>query len=159
MGQILGPFGVKGWVKCKVFTETLESLESYPMWMISQASGDRELRVEGFEVHPPHIIAKLQGVEDRDRAFELRGAEIGIPRSALPPPNEGEWYWADLLGLEVINVQGELLGRVEDLLETGAHDVLVVRGDVERLIPFVSPILIEVSLPEGRIQVDWGLDY
>lgn len=159
MGRVLGPFGVRGWVKCRVFTETLESLQEHPVWTMSHASGEQQMRVEGFEVHPPHILAKLSGVEDRDAAFALQGAEIKVARQALPEPLEGEWYWADLIGLEVINLQGESLGHVRDLLETGAHDVLVVIKERERLIPFVTPILHKVSLTEERIQVDWGLDY
>ena len=159
MGRILGPFGVRGWVKIRTFTETLDGLVAHPVWQLGTGDQWRDVSVEDTEVHSAQLVAKLKGVDDRDQAFALRGTEIAVNRDALPLLDEDEFYWADLIGLDVVNLQGEALGKVESLLETGANDVLVVRGDVERLLPYVDAIVREVSLAEGRILVDWGLDY
>lgn len=159
MGRVLGPFGVRGWVKLKTFTENLENLAGYPTWWVTVAGNEKPMRLEDVEIHSSHMVAKLAGVDDRDQAFALRGAEVSIPREALPPAEEGEFYWADLVGLDVVNLQGEHLGQVIDLLETGANDVLVVKGDRERLLPYVDAIVLEVNLAESKIRVDWGLDY
>ena len=117
------------------------------------------MQLDEVEIHASHMVAKLAGVDDRDQAFALRGADISIPRDALPPVAEGEFYWADLVGLDVVNLQGEHLGQIDDLLETGANDVLVVKGDRERLLPYVDAIVLEVNLVDRMIRVDWGLDY
>lgn len=160
MGRVLGPFGVRGWVKLKTFTENLDNLAGYTTWWVTVAGVERPMQLEGVEVHASHMVAKLAGVDDRDQAFALRGAEISIPREALPPAEDGEFYWADLIGLDVVNLQGEHLGQVEDLLETGANDVLVVKGDdKQRLLPYVDAIVLEVNLTDHVIRVDWGLDY
>jgi 16S rRNA processing protein RimM len=159
MGRVVGPFGVRGWVKLKTFTENLENLAGYPTWWVTVAGIEKPTQVDAVEIHASHIVAKLAGVEDRDQALALRGADISIPREALPPVEEGEFYWADLVGLDVVNIQGEYLGQVKDLLETGANDVLVVKGDKERLLPYVDAIVLEVNLAEKLIRVDWGLDY
>jgi len=159
MGRVLGPFGVRGWVKLKTFTENLENLAGYPTWWVNVSGVEKPMQLDEVEIHASHMVAKLSGVDDRDQAFALRGAEISIPREALPPAEEGEFYWADLVGLDVVNLQGEHLGQVEELLETGANDVLVVKGDKERLLPYVDAIVLEVNLAEKKIRVDWGLDY
>jgi 16S rRNA processing protein RimM len=104
-------------------------------------------------------VAQLLGCEDRDAATALRGKEVAVPRAALPAAKENEFYWADLFGLKVVNVVGEELGVVVRIFETGANDVLVVRGERERLIPFVAAVIQKVDLASGIIRVDWGADY
>jgi 16S rRNA processing protein RimM len=104
--------------------------------------------------------AKLAGINDRDAAFALKGATVCVNREDFPEPDEDEFYWIDLIGLNVINQQNESLGVVKDLMETGANDVLVVKqDDTERLIPFVAQYVINVDLASKQIVVDWGLDY
>jgi 16S rRNA processing protein RimM len=99
-------------------------------------------------------------VNDRNAAEALQGYEIAVPRAELPPAEEDEYYWDDIIGLEVVNLAGESLGKVAGLLETGAHDILkVAAGEVERLIPFTDPIVREVDTGAGRIVVDWGKDW
>ena len=121
----------------------------------------RAYTLEDGSVHSKGVAAKLEGVLDRDQAALMRGLTIAIERAELPPPEEGEYYWTDLIGLSVVNTQGETLGVVSELLATGAaNDVLVVRQDkTERLIPFVGAYVLEVDLPGKTIRVDWGLDY
>ena len=169
MGRITVPFGVKGWVKIHPFTETPASLLAYPKWWIGTDSEWRELQVEKAEVHGESVAAKLAGCDDREAAALYRGRQIAIPREAFPAAGENEFYWADLIGLRVVNEQNEDFGKVVEVFKTGANEVLVVRqtnasnasgpGDKERLIPFLESVVKAVDLAEGVIRVDWGLDY
>lgn len=159
MGRINAPFGVKGWVKIKPFTETLDALLDYPDWQIGKGNQWRDVSVEDAAVQGDFIVAKLPGCDDRDAAFALRGQEIAVDREELPDTETGEYYWEDLIGLTVVNREGVELGKVSKLLETGANDVLVVKGEKEILIPFVEVYVLTVDLAQGRIEVDWGLDY
>lgn len=161
MGHFGAPFGVKGWVKVHPYTESLEALLGYPEWWLGREGRDdwRRVRVAEAACHGKALIARLEGCSDRDAAADLRGLQLGLRREQLPREKPGEYYWADLEGLEVVNLQGHALGPVTGLLETGASPVLAVKGERERLIPFVSPVVREVDLEAGRIVVDWGLDY
>jgi 16S rRNA processing protein RimM len=159
MGRINAPFGIQGWVKIQPFTETLDALLDYPDWQIGKGNQWRDVEVEEASVHGEFIVAKLAGCDDRDAAFALRGQEIAVDREELPDTGEGEYYWEDLIGLTVVNREGVELGKVSSLMETGAHDVLVVKGEKEILIPFVEVYVLNVDLAQGRIEVDWGLDY
>ena len=107
-----------------------------------------------------HIVATVPGVSDRDAAEALRGTEILVPREALPPPAPGEYYWVDLEGLRVVTVEGVALGEVSHLLSTGANDVMVVRGERERMLPFVQPDYVKsVDFESGTITVDWDPEF
>jgi 16S rRNA processing protein RimM len=110
-------------------------------------------------VHGKCVVAKLERCDEREAAAAMTGLEVAVPRSQLPLSAEGEYYWADLVGLEVRNLQRQTLGRVVSLLETGANQVLVVTGDRERLIPFVSAVVVTVDRARGEMVVDWGLDF
>ena len=105
------------------------------------------------------MSAKLEGVDDRNAAELLRGLDVAVTREDLGEAEEGEFYWVDLVGLAVVNLQGEALGQVEDLLRTGGSDVLVVRGERERLIPFVADYVKSVDREARRITVDWEAGY
>jgi 16S rRNA processing protein RimM len=159
MGRINAPFGVKGWIKIKPFTETLDALLDYPEWQIGNGNQWRKADLEDATLHGDFIVAKLADCNDRDAAFALQGQEIAVNREELPDTDEGEYYWEDLIGLTVVNREGVELGKVSSLMETGAHDVLVVKGEKEFLIPFVEVYVLNVDLAQGRIEVDWGLDY
>lgn len=159
MGRIAAPYAVKGWVKVQPYTEYLDSLLDYPVWHLGKAGGWREYTVLEARVHGAALIASLDGVTDRERAQVLAGMEIAVPRAEMPEAEEGEYYWDELIGLRVVNLAGEDLGRVEGLLETGAHDVMRVLGERERLIPFTGPIVRNVDVAAGLIEVDWGSDY
>ena len=106
------------------------------------------------------VIARLVGCDDRDVALALKGSDVAVARSALPPPRDGDFYWADLVGLKVVNIQGELIGEVTGLLATGANDVLrVVSAETERLVPYVAHVIRDVDLVGREIRVEWGLDW
>jgi 16S rRNA processing protein RimM len=145
------------------YTEPREGIVDYPDWYLARDARTARYRVIEGGPHGKTVIARLEGVEDRDAAEGLIGAEIAVPRDALPEPGPGEYYWADLIGLAVVNREGLALGRVERLMETGAHDVLVLRGpetDEERLVPFaVGRTVDTVDLDAGVIRVDWQPDY
>ncbi len=159
MGRIVGAFGVQGWVKVKPFTQSPENLGRYGRWWIAAQAGWREAEVLGFDVHGKGPVARLEGVADRTAAEGLRGADIAVTRETLGEAEEGTLYWADLVGLEVVDERGAALGRVEGLFETGASAVMVVKGERERLIPFVPDYVLAVDRGAGRITVDWKPDY
>ena len=118
------------------------------------------LRVVQAREHGSSVVAGVDGIEGRDAAQALRGARVYVSRASFPTPDPDEFYWVDLIGLAVVNRQGESLGVVEGLLETGAHDVLRVRrGEDELLIPFVAAYVDRVDLQARTVSVDWGLDY
>jgi 16S rRNA processing protein RimM len=159
MGRILGPFGIQGWVKLKTFTESPDGLAGHPSWWVRTKSGWRSAVLEEFKVRPAAVSAKLQGVDDRNAAELLQGFDVAVTREELGEAKEGEFYWVDLVGLDVVNLQGEALGQVDELLRAGGSDVLVVRGERERLIPFIVDYVKSVDRKAGRITVDWEAGY
>jgi 16S rRNA processing protein RimM len=159
MGRIAGAYAVAGWVKLQVFTASVDSLLQHRRWWLRHGEGWEEREVQEAAVHGRGVVARLAGCADREAAAALRGAEVAVPRSALPDSGPGEYYCTDLLGLHVANQQGEELGAIVDLLETGGQQVLVVQGERERLIPFVGPVVQAVDLAQGKVVVDWGADF
>ena len=159
MGRVAGAFAVKGWIKLQVFTERPGGLLDYPVWWLDRSGEWTTAELEQGAVHGTALVAKLKGIEDREQAAALRGCQVAVPRAALPAGADGEYYWADLQGLRVANLQGEPLGVVAGLLKTGANQVLVVRGERERLIPFVDAVVKSVDLERGELVVDWGADF
>ena len=160
MGRVVGPYGVKGWVKIQPFTEHPENLCDYPMWWIGKSGQWQEQEILEAAVHGQTVVAQVSGVDSREAAALLKGSEIAVPRAALPATDENEYYWADLIGLEVVNEQEEVLGKVAGHLSTGAHDVMrVVDGETERLLPFVDAVIRNVDMKARRIRVDWGADW
>lgn len=160
LGTVSGVYGVKGWVRLDSATEPRERIFDYAPWLIGRGGGWVESALETGRRHGGGLIAKLAGVDDRDAAASLVGAEIAVPRSRLPEGGADEYYWVDLVGLEVVNAGGESFGRVERLLATGANDVLVVRNGRERLIPFLrGSVIRSVDLAAGRLEVDWDADF
>ncbi len=162
LGRIVGVFGVRGEVKLESWTEPRERIFDYQPWQLQSAPGEITTvdEVRGRK-QGKGLVAALPGVDDRDGAVAWVGADILVERSRLPAPAEGEYYWADLEGLEVVTLDGTALGRVSHLVATGANDVLVVRGaGRERLVPFVTEHYVrDVDLPAGRIVVDWDPDF
>jgi 16S rRNA processing protein RimM len=159
LGRIVGLFGVKGWVKVHSYTEPRQALLDYRDWLLGREGAWRRFELVEGRQHGKGIVARLQGIEDRDAAAELLGSDIGVDRDTLPEAEEGHYYWADLEGLTVLHKDGTELGTVAYLMATGANDVLVVDGPVERLIPFVpGTVILDVDLADGVIRVDWEWD-
>lgn len=160
IGRISGLYGVRGWVKVYSHTEPKENLLAYAPWLLRKGGEWREIQVLEGAIRGKGIIARLEGIEDRDEARRLMDTEIFIRRSQLPHPGEGEYYWADLIGLRVITAADIDLGRVEELMETGSNDVLVVKGERERLIPFIlGQVVIDVDREQGVMRVDWDPEF
>ncbi|HEY0337505.1 MAG TPA: ribosome maturation factor RimM [Burkholderiales bacterium] len=159
MGRITAPFGIKGWLKLRPLTAAPENLVAHTQWWIGNEANWRECRIEQAKVQSGSVVAKLAGCDDRDAAMVYRGLEVAVARAVLPQPGENEFYWADLIGLTVVNVDGIEFGAVCEVLETGANDVLVVQGERERLIPFTEQVVKQVDMAMRVIRVDWGVDY
>ena len=159
MGRITGLFGVRGWVKVYSYTQPREAVLNYDRWLLGRKDGWQEATVAEGQRHGKTIIARLDGYVDRDQAAGLVGADIGVPREAMPETESDQYYWSDLEGLRVLHRDGTELGKLAYLLETGAHDVMVVQGEQERLIPFVlDKVVLGVDLDKGEIEVDWDWD-
>jgi 16S rRNA processing protein RimM len=162
VGKISGAFGVKGWVKVYSFTEPRGNILEYSPLFLSRQGEWIEIEVSGGHLQGKGVVMGIANVTDRDQVQPLIGAELAIRKTQLEPAEEDEFYWADLIGLSVENLDGEVLGKVDHLLETGANDVLVVKAEKqsERLIPFVMEDIVKlVDLDKQLIRVDWSKDY
>jgi 16S rRNA processing protein RimM len=161
VGRFHGAFGVKGELKLESFTDPPERIFRYQPWTLRDAQG-RERACEGARGRATNkgVVATIPDIADRDAADALRGTEVRVARSTLPPPAPGEYYWVDLEGLRVVNLEGVSFGTVSHLFSTGANDVLVAQGDRERMIPFVEPDYIKaVDFDAGVVTVDWDADF
>lgn len=164
MGRIAAPYGVKGWVRVLPLTAERDTLLSYRQWWVwtSAGGGDwREHVVDEGKAHGSALLVHLAGVADREAAALLGGSEVGVPRMALPAPAENEYYWADLVGFDVVNRQGQSMGKVAEVEEFGAHPLLRVvdAQGMSRRIPFVDAHVDGVHPLARRVDVDWQLDY
>jgi 16S rRNA processing protein RimM len=160
VGKISGVFGVKGWVKVFSFTDIRENILNYSPWLLKKDSETRLVAVIDGKLQGKAVVAQLDGVNDRDRAASLMGWDIFITPDQLPKVAKGEYYWSDLIGLNVETDVGVQLGTVDGLLETGANDVLVVKGERERAIPFLQgKTIINIDLDAGKIVVDWDPEF
>ena len=159
VGHILGAQGLKGWVRVFSNTSPRDNIVHYSPWFIEQGDELKAVSVSGRS-QGKNVVAQLDGCDNRSSAEALTGCRILINPSQLPDLQDGDYYWSDLIGLQVESLQGEPLGMVGSMLETGADDVMVLNGDRERLIPFVmGEIVHEVDLERQRMVVDWSPDY
>lgn len=158
-GRIAGVLGVKGWVKIFSYTRPREAIIDYSPWQIKVGAHWREVVVEEGRAQGKGIVVKLTGVDDRDQASSLVGADIAVKIASLPPLKNGEYYWSQLLGLRVVNLAGDEFGKVSHLVETGANDVIVVQNGRERWLPVTAQVIREVDLVAGVIRVDWDADF
>ena len=160
VGKVGGLYGVRGWVRLWSFTDPPENLLGYREVELGQEGGWAPARLAEARPHGESLVGRFEGIADRDAAAALVGAELAVRREALPPAGEGEYYWSDLVGLEVVNRQGVSLGRIREMMATGANDVMVVEGERERLLPFLPGHFVdEVDLAGGRVLVDWDPDF
>ncbi len=171
LGRIGAAYGIKGWFHLHPFADDPEGWLNMPTWWISDKEPDvegqamwRAVSPESMRMHGDGLVVKLEHVSDRNSSEALRGFWIGAPLESLPALANNEYYWADLIGLNVVNAQNELLGKVDRLIETGANAVLIVVDDSqekkrERLIPFVSDIVLQVDKAAGLIHVAWAADW
>ena len=164
VGVVGAPFGVNGWAHVRSYTDPPGNLLDYGPWQLRGNTGTAESGWVRIDVeaqrHGGGLIARFADVRNRDAAVALRGRDIGVSSSALPEPEQDEYYWRDLIGSEVVNKAGVRIGEVERLFATPAHDVLVVVDDLgERMIPFVNEWVVAVLPERGRVVVDWQADW
>lgn len=159
LGRIIGTYGVRGWVRIYSDCRPPENIFKYKKLIASSGEHSRELELTASRIQPNGLVAKFHGIDDMDQALLLKGYSLAV--SQLPPRRRGEYYWRDLIDLQVRNTEGESLGKVENLMETGANDVLIVNGDHgEILIPYViSQFIDTIDLEQGLMVVNYPLDW
>jgi 16S rRNA processing protein RimM len=158
IGHISGVHGISGWLKIHSLTDPREAIFKYQPWLLGESR--KEVRIAQGKRHGKHLIAQLENIDDRDQAQSLVNRPVAVFRDQLPELPDDEYYWTDLLGLSVHLGDGTELGKIEKMLATGAHDVMVVQGERERLIPFVQGQYVKsVNLADGSVVVDWDPDF
>jgi len=155
LGRIAGSYGVRGWVKVAPQKGVAKALVAAKEWWL----GDKAWRVDEARVHSATVVAKLAGIETREQALALKGTKIAVARAALPDADDGRYYLADLVGLEVVNEHGLRLGVVRQWFTNGPQDVMELAGDRVRLVPWVPTVVKKVDLEAKRIEVEWGADW
>ncbi|TVO75292.1 ribosome maturation factor RimM [Sedimenticola selenatireducens] len=159
LGRVSGLFGVRGWVKVFSHTSPKENILNYPSWFLFREGEWQEYKLKQGKAQGKGLVALLEGVDDRDQAAELTGADIAVRRDQLPEISPDEYYWSDLEGRRVVTETGVELGRVDHLFETGANDVMMVKGERDHLLPFIGQVIKEVDLDGDLITVDWDPDF
>ncbi len=160
VGQLGAPYGIKGWVKLRSFTQPADNICGYGPWRLRLADDALDRELVRIKRHGKAFIAEVSDVGDRDGAAAVSGAEVLVSRSCFAPATKDEFYWSDLLQMRVATTDGSLLGQVAEIMETGANDVLVVEGDRRRLVPFVMhDVVRSVDQDAGLITVDWDPDF
>ncbi|MBA1277165.1 MULTISPECIES: ribosome maturation factor RimM [Pseudomonadaceae] len=165
IGKVVSVHGVRGDVKVYSFTDPIDNLLDYRRWTLRRGDEVKQVELVSGRLQGKILVATLRGLTDREVARTYADFEICIPRSELPPLTGEEYYWYQLQGLKVINQLGQVLGRVDHLLETGANDVLVVKpfdgslDDRERLLPYTDPCVLKVDLDAGEMHVEWDADF
>ena len=156
MGQLIGSFGIKGWLKVKVFTEEVETLGNYKEWFISSDEKNwSKLCIESVKISQNRMMVKFEGIDDRTQADRYRKYLVGVLMKSLPKLTDNKYYWNDLIGCEVQNTDGFSFGKLTGFIETGANDVFVVEGEKQRLIPYTKMIIKKIELKQQQIIVDW----
>lgn len=179
VARVADAWGIKGWLRIQPYAADPQVVFKARQWFLQPPAGKprakdapalpKVLNVTLVKEHSDGVIASVREIADRNAAEALRGARIFASRSTFPKTDDGEYYWIDLIGLQVVNRDGATLGTVAEMMDTGAHSVMRVTAEgvdakgapraVERLIPFVAAYIDDVSLTERRIVADWGLDY
>lgn len=166
VGKLLGPYGIKGWMKLYSHTDPMDNISEYnPLWVHREGNW-QPINVERVQRHGKGLVAKIEGCDNREQVPAFTGCELAIKREQLPDLQDEDFYWSDLEGLRVKTLDGDCLGKVSHLFETGSNDVMVVKGDPdsidrqERLIPYLwDDVVQQVDLAKGEITVDWDKEF
>jgi 16S rRNA processing protein RimM len=160
LGRVSGLFGLQGWVRVFSHTDPREGIARYQPVFLRRQGEWQPFEIEAGRTHGAGVVLKFIDYDDRDQAATLIQSDIAVRRSQLPPSKPGEYYWSDLEGLRVVTLDGVELGAVDHLFATGANDVLVVKGERERLLPFVKgQVVVEINLEQRLLRVDWDPDF
>jgi 16S rRNA processing protein RimM len=164
-GKVTTVHGVRGWLKIHSYTAPEANIFDYQPWWMKFPEGWRRVEIDQFQQVSKGFIAHIKGLDDRDEARSYCQREIEVPTASFPSAAEDEFYWHELEGLRVINLEGLFLGTVSGLMETGANDVLIVKpasgsvDQIERLIPYIDQVIDSVSVAVGEIRVDWDPEF
>ena len=159
LGQFGAVYGVRGWLKVSSYTDPIENLLNYPKWQVQHKGAWETITIEEGKTHGKTLVVKIEGLHIREEAQVYTNDYIAIEKEALAKLPEGEYYWRDLIGLNVITKEGTKLGTVQNLLETGSNDVLIVKDKKEIMIPYTKNVIISVDLENKVITVDWDPNY
>ncbi|MCL1056942.1 ribosome maturation factor RimM [Shewanella sp. Choline-02u-19] len=167
LGKLGSSHGIKGWLKITTYTDSVEGIFDYSPWLLKEQGEWREVKVLQWRMQGKAVVACLEGVETRDQAQALTNCEIAVPAEQMNVLPEDEFYWRDLIGCEVVNTKGYNMGKVQEIVETGSNDVLLVKanakdgfGKAERMVPFVTEqFILKVDLTAKQILVDWDPDF
>ena len=161
MGRVIAPYGVLGWLKIHPDTQQFEGLLEYKTWWVGKDNDWRELAAINAKVHNDVLVVKLQGIDDRDAAVACKGKQIAVPRALLPKLENDEYYWSDLIGLNVKNLQKIDFGKIIDVFATGANDVIAAKSESgqERLMPYIDGVILQVDMAAKTMLVDWDADF
>lgn len=168
LGKLTSPYGVKGWLKVYSYTSPMEGILDYSDWVVCHGKTLERRRLIQGRRHGKGLVARLEGCDSREAAEALAGAEIVFPKAELPELGGDDFYWHELEGLRVVTRDGSVLGRIDHLFETGANDVMVVKGSLEtdaidareRLLPFLpEEVILEVDCAAGVMRVDWNPEF
>ena len=142
------------------YTEPRDNILSYKNWLLNKSGQEKSVKIIGGQAQGKSLVAQIDGIADRDQALTLMGWDVYISHEQLPAPEEGEYYWIDLIGMDVENLEGVQLGKIDSLFETGANDIIVVKGDRERAVPFLQGQTVKsIDLIAGKMIVDWDADF
>lgn len=155
MGRVAGSYGIRGWIKVVPEVGVAQTLLAVPQWWL----GEQAFQVAEARLHSGVVIAQLAGIESREEALRLKGKVVALWREQLPQAQDGHYYLADLIGLQVVNEKGERLGELKQWISNGAQDVMEVAGERTRLIPWVSAIVKGVDLERGEVRVEWSAEW
>jgi 16S rRNA processing protein RimM len=168
VGHVTGAYGLRGGIRITPYSTDADALLSVKTWWLDKPSL-RPVKVRSAKQHSGDVTATLVDVTERDMAEALKGATVQVSRADFPQLPEDEYYWTDLIGLDVVNLQGEALGRVIDMMSNGPQSILRIAPAAdpsapdakleERLVPFVDQFVKTVDLKARLITLDWGLDY
>lgn len=161
VGYLAGAYGVAGMVRVRPHSPDADALLAVKTWWLEKSGQLHAVQVRQSRYHSGDVVARFEGLSDRDAAEAMKGHAVKVARADFPALPEDEYYWTDLIGLQVVNLQGETIGTVHDMMHNGAQSILRVARDgaAETLIPFVEQYVKTVDLTAKRITVDWGLDY
>ena len=159
LGCVGATYGVRGWVKINSYTDPVTNILDYSEWFIEHQGQWRAISVEAAKPHGNGIIAKLAGIDDPETAKRYTNNPIGVDRTLLPKPLDNEYYWDDLIDLTVTNTVGATLGKVVEVRNTGANDILIIEGDKRHLVPFIDHVIQAVDLANQSIIVDWDEEF
>jgi 16S rRNA processing protein RimM len=156
VGRIGAPYGVRGWLKVKSFTDPIDNILNYQPWLLSLKGTQISIRVLDGKIHSSTIVAKIEGCDDRDKALKYTNAEILVYRDQFAELEQDEYYWSDLIGLTVIKQDESVVGILDHMFSTGANDIMLVKGEKDYYIPYIfNTTVLSVNLKARTIHIKW----